>query len=237
MGPLRVLAGLLVALAGAAAADFSGTIEAVETLETAQAPAADRAELDDYLRTLQDRLARTRAARLVASGPAARILAQDETTYQNELDQCLFARGGAVVVGRTRLWVADGRVRLEGDFGTILADRTAGRAWIAAGEAVVETTLLPPPPPLTGEVQSDGTLRVALMVDGQSAVAVVRPEVANPFALVVLPQGQVVGSGLGAALATLPGLPVRVEMAGRTTRRLIFTATEGAVDPAMLATP
>jgi hypothetical protein len=232
----RVLAGL-AALAGAGAADFSGTIEVVETLEAAQAPAADRAELDDYLRTLQERLARTRAARLVASGPAARILALDETTYQNELDQCLFARGGAVVVGRTRLWVADGRIRLEGDFGTVLADRTAGRAWIASGEAVVETALLPPPETVPGETQADGTLRVTLSVAGQPAVAVVRPDQSNPFALVVLPQGQVVGSGIGAALASLPGMPVRVEMAGRTTRRLVFTATPGAVDPGMLATP
>jgi hypothetical protein len=233
---VRVLAGL-AALAGAAAADFSGTIEVVETLETAQAPATDRAELDDYLRTLQERLARIRAARLVASGPAARILAQDETTYQNELDQCLFARGGAVVVGRTRLWVADGRVRLEGDFGTILADRTTGRAWIAAGEAVVETPLLAPPAALAGEIQADGTVQVTLAVDGQPAVAVVRTDQSNPFAMAVLPQGQVVGSGIGAVLASLPGMPVRVEMPGRTTRRLVFTTTPGAVDPAMLATP
>jgi hypothetical protein len=237
MGPLRVVAGMLAAMAGAFAADFSGTIEAVETLETAQAPAADRPELDDYLRTLQDRLARTRAARLVASGPAARILAQDEIAYQNELDQCLFARGGAVVVGRTRMWVADGRVRLEGDFGTILADPTLGRAWIAAGEAVVESALLPAPPVLTGEAQADGTVRVVLTVDGQAAVAVVRPDLANPFARVVLPRGQVVGSTFGAALASLPGMPVRIEMPGRTTRRLVFTAAPGAVDPAMLATP
>jgi hypothetical protein len=232
---MRLLVLVLAAALGGA--EWSGTVEIVETVEAAQAPAADRAELDEYLRSLQERLARTRAARLVAAGPMAQILAQDEVFYQNELDQCLFARGGAVVVGRTRVWAAERRIRIEGDFGTILADTARGRAWIAAGESVVETALLPAPEPAAGSVGEDGLVRIAIEVDGQAATAVVRADLANPFTGAVLPQGQVVGGELGRALATLPGMPVRIEAVGRTTRRMTFSATAGAVDPALLATP
>lgn len=230
--------GLVVALAPAAASEWSGTIEMVETIESSLAQSTDRAELDDYLQTLQDRLARTRTQLLVAgSGPAARILAQDEVFYQNELDQCLFARGGAVVVGRTRMWVSGQRIRIEGDAGTVLADGASGRAWIASGDRVVEVATEPAPPLAEGILGADGILRVTLPVNGLTMNGAVRSDLPNPFAMAVLSQGQVVGGGIGRVLATFPGMPTVVEIPGRTTRRLTFTAVAGAVDPTLLATP
>ncbi len=206
---------------GDATAPWSGTIALVERIAgPGGGSAAERTELTEYHQILKDRIRRAREELPTRPRVLQRLLKEDLAVFQSELERIATALGEEIPVSETRFILRGATLVVSGDGPAIQIDRAAGTArWL--GAKLEDPILAPQPakaelPAKAGPVwRGFQTRAMTLRIEGRDFQILIVPDLPNPFAL-----GLLVGADPEyAALATVPGLPARVEwQSGQATR-------------------
>jgi hypothetical protein len=232
--------------ATAAVGDWSGTISLQQTIVgPASIVVAEKAELDDYAKLVEERMARARADLATASRLVARTLQADIGVYQAELERIALARGGVVVIASTTFVIDRQRVAVLSDLPRLVVDRAANQALVMGADAPEPVALAPVPPPIAidptaPEVPLLGlsARRLEVRAEGKKFTVLVAPSLPNPYALCLLNATQSEADSLLAVLATMPGLPMQVEYtSGEVTHRWIVTGIREKVVDQSAFTP
>lgn len=234
---MRAILIILVGVCSALAADpvvstWSGTITLQQSLiGPSSVVGPDKAELDDYAKLVEERLARARTDLSTASKTVARTLRADIGVYQAELERILLARGGVVVIGTTTFVIDRQRVAVFSELPRLVVDRAAGQALVMGADAPEPITLAPMPVPVPIDPAAPefpllglSTRRVEVKAEGKKFTVLVAPSLPNPYAMCLLMPTLEDPESLLAALATLPGMPMQVEHStGEVTQRWVVT--------------
>lgn len=234
MRPLLLLAICSCAWAGEA---WTGTIEVVETFSGKAAAEGDRDELEALAKRLQDRLQAVREQLKQATPTIARSLRRDAAHLEAELERLAVERGGTVRLGRTVYRIAAGRVAIDGDDTSMVADRATRTAQVLADGRRQAIGLADVPTPLPIDKASAGrellgraTREFRFSAEGAEHVALVAPDLPNPYALTLLSTAD--RSSYATQLAKLPGMPMEiVRVRNDGTHRFAVTAvTPGPIE-------
>ena len=230
-----VLLGVVAGVAGAAEQPWSGTMVLVESMAgPAIIGGADKVELNDYAKLLEERLQKARAELRTAPPLVARLLREDVGTFEAELERVALAGGGAggsLVLGSTLYTIRGGRMSVQGRSGVnMLIDRERGTAVVEAGGKHDDLQLSPLPE--TQELDKSApevpwlersARRVTVRAEGKTCQVLVIPDLPNPYALGLSAGGDDKDT-IPIALAALPGLPALVEYTtGEVTHRWAVT--------------
>ncbi len=219
LGCARRAALALAACAGLAAQEWSGVITVEESMVgPANVGGSDRAELDDYARSIKERLQKTQQEMRTVPPVIAQVMREDIGAYQAELERVVLESGEAVKVATSVFSIRGERMLVSGDGPRLLVDRAANQeASFLGGKRETET--LAPLPTLVEidkaapEVVVNGvtTRRLSLRAEGRTCTVLLAPGLPNPYALGLLPAAAGEKDTIAAALAALPGLPMLVE--------------------------
>ena len=246
---MRLIVALLLLLlvsigsaAHAATGEWSGTITVQQTMVgPTGVVGADKAELDDYAKLIEERMARAKTDLTAASTVVARTLRADIGVYQAELERIALARGGVVAIGSITFVIDQQRMAVFSDLPRLVIDRAANTALVMGADAPEPVALAPLPPPLVIEPSAPelpllglSTRRIEIKAEGKKFTVLVAPSLPNPYALCLLAATMEEPDSLLAVLATVPGMPMQVEHgAGEVTHRWIVTGIrEKVVDQA-----
>lgn len=242
---LMVLLGVCCLGSDAVAGDWSGTISMQQTIVgPASIVVAEKSELDDYTKLIEERLAKARADLVGASRLVTRTLRADIGVYQAELERIALARGGVVVIGSTTFVIDRQRVAVLSDLPRLVVDRAGDQAFVMGADAPEPVQLAPIPAPIVIEASAPevpllglATRRIEVRAEGKKFTVLVAPSLPNPYALCLLTVTQAEADGLLAVLATMPGMPMQVDhVAGEVTHRWIVTGIrEKVVDQSAFA--
>jgi hypothetical protein len=235
-----------VCAVAAATGDWSGTINMQQSIiGPSSIVVAEKAELDDYAKLVEERLARARAdLSTTASRVIARTLRADIGVYRAELERIALARGGVVVIGSTTFVIDRQRVAMLSDLPRLVVDRATAQALVMGADAPEAVQLAPIPPPIAIEPSAPevpllglATRRIEVRAEGKRFTVLVAPSLPNPYALCLLAATQAEPDSLLAVLATLPGMPMQVDHAtGEVTHRWVVTGIrEKVVDQSAFA--
>ncbi len=229
-------------MAMGATGDWSGTIALQQTMVgPVNVVGTDKAELDDYAKQLEERLARARVDLTTATKVVAKTLRADIGVYLAELERVALARGGVVLIGTTVFVVDRQRVAVLSDLPRLVVDRAANQALVMGAEEPEAVPLAPIPTPITIEASAPevpllglSTRRIELKAEGKKFTVLVAPSLPNPYALCLVTSTVEDSDNLFIALAALPGMPMLVEHnTGEVTQRWVVTAIrEKVVDQA-----
>ncbi len=233
------------ALVQAATGDWSGTISLKQTMVgPAGVVGTDKAELDDYAKLLEERLAHARLDLTTASKMVAKTLRADIGVYLAELERVALARGGVVVIATTVFVIDRQRVAVFSDLPRLVVDRAANQALVMGADLPEAVPLAPMPTPIVIEASAPelpvlglSTRRIEVKAEGKKFTVLVAPSLPNPYAMCLLNATLVESDSLFVALAALPGMPMLVEHnTGEVTQRWVVTAIrEKVVDQAAFA--
>lgn len=242
---LVILLGICCLGSTAIAGEWSGTITMQQTIVgPASIVVAEKAELDDYAKLVEERLARARADLAGASRLVARTLRADIGVYQAELERIALARGGVVVIGTTTFVIDRQRVAVLSELPRLVIDRALDQALVMGADAPEVVALAPLPTPSVIEPSAPevpllglATRRIEVKAEGKKFTVLVAPSLPNAYAMCLLAATQAEADGLLTVLASLPGMPMQVEHAtGEVTHRWIVTAIrEKVVDQTAFA--
>jgi hypothetical protein len=233
----RALFCWMVLIGSVAGADqpWSGTMVLVESMAgPAIIGGADKVELNDYAKLLEERLQKARTEVRTAAPLVARLLREDIGTFEAELERVALAGGGAggsLVLGSTLYTIKGGRMSVQGRSGVnMLIDREHGTAVVEAGGKRDDLQLSPLPE--TRELDKSApevpwlerhARRVTVRAEGKVCQVLVIPDLPNPYALGLSAGGDDKDT-IPIALAALPGLPALVEYTtGEVTHRWAVT--------------
>lgn len=238
---LLMLPALAPAALGATG-DWSGTITVQQSMVGPTGVIGpDKAELDDYAKLIEERLARAKTDLGTASTVVARTLRADIGVYQAELERIALARGGVVAIGTTTFIIDQQRVAVLSDLPRLVVDRAANQALVMGSDAPEPVALAPLAPLLVIEPSAPElpllgltTRRIELKAEGKKFTVLVAPSLPNPYALCLLAATAEESDSLLAVLATIPGMPMQVEHGtGEVTHRWVVTGIrEKVVDAA-----
>jgi hypothetical protein len=241
---LALFLGIWLPLA-AATGEWSGTIVVQQSMVGPTGVVGpDKAELDDYAKLVDERMARAKADLAAASPVVARTLRADIGVYQAELERIALARGGVVPIGTTTFVIDRQRVAVLSDLPRLVVDRAAGTALVMGADAPEPVPLAPLPPPLVIEAGAPElpllgltTRRIELKAEGKKFTVLVAPSLPNPYAMTLLTAMAEDADSLLAVLATVPGMPMQIEHGtGEVTHRWVVTSIrEKVVDQGAFA--
>ena len=224
------------------AGEWSGTISLQQTMIGPPGVAGtDKAELDDYAKQIEERLARARVDLTTASKMVARTLRADVGVYLAELERVALARGGVVVIGTTVFVIDRQRVAVYSDLPRLVVDRAANQALVMGADQPEPVPLAPIPTPIAIDAAAPevpmlglSTRRIEVKAEGKKFTVLVAPSLPNPYAMCLLTATVEEADNLFVALAALPGMPMLVEHnTGEVTQRWVVTAIrEKVVDQA-----
>ncbi len=237
-----ILFGCCSPFALASAADWSGTITLRQSMVgPSDAGGADKSELDDYAKLLKERLARTQADLTTASKMVARTLRADIGVYTAELERVALAHGGVVVIGTTVFVIDHQRLAVLSDLPRLVVDRATNQALVMGAEKPEEVLLAPLPAPIVIEVSAPevpflglSTRRMEVKAEDKKFTVLVATSLPNPYAMSLSVAAKEVTDSLNVILASLPGMPVKVESnTGEVILRWeVLLVEEKKVDPA-----
>lgn len=219
-------------LASAATGDWSGTITVQQSMVgPTGVVGTDKAELDDYAKLIEERMARAKADLTTASTVVARTLRADIGVYQAEMERIVLARGGVVPIGTMTFVIDRQRMAVLSDLPRLVVDRAANTALVMGADAPEPVALAPMPPSLVIEPSAPElpllgltTRRIELKAEGKKFTVLVAPSLPNPYALCLLAATTEEPDSLLAVLATVPGMPMQVEHgSGEVTHRWVVT--------------
>jgi len=224
------------------AEEWSGTFEVVETLTGVTPSGEAKRDVDNAVRVLEERVARTREALKTANPALAKALKQDLAALAVELESLALERGGTVTIGLTSYVVAAGRIVVDGDEGRVVADANNGSAVVAIEGRRQTVALVKPGQSIAprdaaaaNALVGVDTMRGTITVEGQPVAVQWAPSLPNVYALTLLSSHS--DKGLHAQLATLPGLPMQVERPNPRGGTMCWTVQRlipGPVDPKLL---
>jgi len=242
---LSVFLLVLPVFAAAATSDWSGTITMQQTIVgPVSIVGPEKAELDDFAKLVEERLARARTDLVTASRLVAHTLRADIGVYQAELERIALARGGVVSIGTTTFVINRQRAAVLSELPRLVVDRAADQALVMGSDTPDPLPLAPLPVPLVIEASAPevpmlglSTRRIEIKAEGKKFIVLVAPSLPNPYALCLLTATQEEPDNLLAVLATLPGMPMLVEHnTGEVTHRWIVSGIrEKVVDAAAFA--
>lgn len=247
---MRAILAFVLGVCSALAAEsvngtWSGTIALQHVIVgPASIVVAEKAELDDYAKLVEERLARARTDLVNANRVVARTLRADIGVYQAELERIALARGGVVLLGTTAFVIDRQRLAVLSDLPRLVVDRGANQALIMGADAPEAVALAPMPAPVAIEPSAPevpllglSTRRLEIRAEGKKFTVLVAPSLPNPYAMCLLVSIQSEPDSLLAALATMPGMPMQVEhTTGEVTHRWIVTGIrEKVVDQSAFA--
>ena len=247
---LILVLGICATVCGAGAAhaatsEWSGTITLQQSMVGPTGVVGpDKAELDDYAKLIEERLARAKSDLVNASTVVARGLRADIGVYQAEMERIVLARGGVVPIGTTTFVIDRQRVAVLSDLPRLVVDRAANTALVMGADAPEPVALAPQPPPLVIDASAPElpllgltTRRIELKAEGKKFTVLVAPSLPNPYALCLLAATAEEADSLLTVLATVPGMPMQIEHgSGEVTHRWVVTGIrEKVVDAAAFA--
>ncbi len=206
---------------GEATNAWSGTITLVERIAgPGGGSAAERQELSEYHQILKERIRRAREELPTRPRVLQRLIKEDLAGFQSELERIATALGEEIPVNETRFILRGTTLVVSGDGPAIQIDRAAGTArWLGAKLDIPLLAPMPAKVELPAKIgpifHGRQTRAMTLRIDSRDFQILIVPDLPNPFAL-----GLLVGADPEyAALATVPGLPARVEwQSGQATR-------------------
>jgi hypothetical protein len=198
---------------------------------------ADKAELDDYAKLVEERLARARTDLTGASSVVARTLRADIGVYQAELERIALARGGEVQIGTTIFVIDRQRVALLSDLPRLVVDRAANTALSMGADVPESVPLAPLPTPMKIEATAPEfpligliTRRIEIQAEDKKFTVLVAPSLPNPYAMCLLKATIEDPNSLRFVLATVPGMPMKIEhTSGEVTHRWVVTKIDEKV--------
>jgi hypothetical protein len=233
---LRTAAMLAAIAAPPAAEPWTGRIEIVETVGGVERK-GDQTEQDAVAKAMQERVNRLRERLKTATPTVARTLRTDLAHLEGDLERLAIERGSTAQTGRTLYAIGPARTLADGDEAKVVIDRAAGVATLSAAGRDESVRVPPPPAPRALDDAKPGpaafgapTRRGKLVVDDRVYVVTLAEGLPNPYALSLLPA--TAKDPLYAALASLPGLPVEVELKRNDVVRrwTVKTCEPGPVD-------
>jgi hypothetical protein len=223
------------------ASEWSGTITYQQTMVgPANIAGADKNELDDYAKQIDERLNRAKAAVVNAPQLVQKMLRKDIGAYEAERERVVLARGGVVVINNFSFVIDKERIAAISDnLPRLVIDRQKNQGWIMGADVPEPINLAPLPEKIeidrnAVEVPMLGlaTRRIEIKAEGRKFMVLVAPALPNPFAQCLLADGGEESSNVWVALASVPGLPMLVEHTNSdvTQRWIVTSIREKAVD-------